>query len=240
MEYENYCIGDRELPYKFIFVTGACRSGKTTFSRIMGSMKNVEWIEEPYELSLLLKSIQLADIDDVQSNYWRKELFQGICKELVNSTVLLRNGNFRPEDLSSIWRYKEGEEIFQRLVNICTRNQVQDFIRKNNSYFVIDIPGILGSASFIKYVCESIKIIHVVRNPYDVAEAIYQKHWYSDERVQHPESNNIFRKYCENEIVYYVPWWCEEGREQDFILATEYERGILYWIYTVGGGYKQL
>lgn len=226
----KYCIGNEEPIDNLFFVTGACRSGKTLFSKILASTQNTEWIEEPYELSLLLWAIQAgkssADLE------WEEKAFNAICKELINSAILLRNGNFRPEDLSTIWNYKEAKEIFQRLVNINTRNQVQDYIKENNSHFIIDIPGILGSSKFMKRACKGVRVIHVIRNPYDVAEAVCQKHWNSNESLEHPLNNDIYRKFnCKgNNKEYYIPWWVKEGMEYDFVEATEYERGIIYWI----------
>ena len=156
----KYCNGNEEPIDNLFFVTGACRSGKTLFSKILASTQNTEWIEEPYELSLLLWAIQAgkssADLE------WEEKAFNAICKELINSAILLRNGNFRPEDLSTIWNYKEAKEIFRRLVNINTRNQVQDYIKENNSHFIIDIPGILGSSEFMKKACKGLSIIHVM------------------------------------------------------------------------------
>lgn len=225
----KYCIGNEEPIDNLFFVTGACRSGKTLFSKILASTQNTEWIEEPYELSLLLWAIQAgkssADLE------WEEKAFNAICKELINSAILLRNGNFRPEDLSTIWNYKEAKEIFQRLVNINTRNQVQYYIKENNSHFIIDIPGILGSSEFMKRACKGVRIIHVIRNPYDVAEAVCQKHWNSNESLEHPLNNDIYRKFnYKGNTEYYIPWWVKEGMEYDFVEATEYERGIIYWV----------
>lgn len=231
MEYENYCIGNKECPYKLFFVTGASRSGKTTFSKILGSMKNAEWIEEPYELSLLLWTIQLEK-EKHDFAKWRGEVFNAICKELINNVILLRNGNFRPGDLSTIWNYKDGKEIFQRLVNVNTRDEVQEYIKDNNCHFIIDIPEALHSSEFMRRTWKDLKILHVVRNPYDVADAVCSKHWNSDEKLCFPSNNGIFRKHkCKVDgKLYYIPWWVEEKHEEEFISATEYERGIIYWI----------
>lgn len=231
MDFENYYIGNNEQPYNLIMVTGACRSGKTILSRILGSMQYAEWIEEPYELILLLKCVQVGKADATEKR-WMGQIFSGLCKELVNDAILLRNANFRPEDLSTIWRYKEEKEIFQRLVNVNTRSQVERYVKEKGSCFIIDVPEVLNSIGFMKEVYERLQIIHVIRNPYDVAEAVYQKHWYSDLCLQHPQVNDLYRKYyyMEEQAEYYIPWWVEEGCEQDFVRAGEYERGIMYWI----------
>lgn len=71
---------------------------------------------------------------------------------------------------------------------------------------------------------------HVVRNPYDVAQAVLEKHWFSDERMKYPDDNSPYRKYVQNGETYYIPWWLEEEREEEFIDAGEYERGIIYWL----------
>lgn len=124
----NFYVGNGRLPYKLLFVTGVCRSGKTTLSRLLGSLQNMEWIEEPYELSMLLWSMECGNWHgDFE---WERQVFTGICKELVNETVLLRRGNFRPNDLSTLWNYKEGKEIFDRLVNLNTREEVENISKR--------------------------------------------------------------------------------------------------------------
>ncbi|HAP20878.1 MAG TPA: hypothetical protein DCR27_06340 [Lachnospiraceae bacterium] len=223
-------VGNGQLPYNMMFVTGACRTGKTTLSRILGSLEHVEWIEEPYELSLLLWSMGYGKADD---NFtWEKQIFTGICKELINDTILLRRGNFRPGDLSTLWNYKEGKEIFERLVNLNTRQDVKEYLKAANRKFVIDIPNILGQANFIKQNCKNMVLFHVVRNPYDIAQAVYEKHWYSDENIRFPSDgdNTPCRKYAKDGAEYCIPWWLEEGREEEFIDAAEYERGVIYWL----------
>ncbi len=224
----NFYVGNGRLPYKLLFVTGVCRSGKTTLSRLLGSLQNMEWIEEPYELSMLLWSMECGNWHgDFE---WERQVFTGICKELVNETVLLRRGNFRPNDLSTLWNYKEGKEIFDRLVNLNTREEVEKYIQATQRSFVIDIPNILGQADFIRQSSEDMIWFHVVRNPYDVAQAVLEKHWFSDERMKYPDDNSPYRKYVQNGETYYIPWWLEEEREEKFIDAGEYERGIIYWL----------
>lgn len=231
MSIDNYCIGNSEQPYQFLFVTGACRTGKTTFSRILGSMRNTEWIEEPYELSLFLKYIQVDQLDSFAKN-WREQAFAALCKELANDAILLRNGNFRPGDLSTIWNYKEGKEIFHRLVNVNSRTQALEYIGENSSRFVIDVPEVVNTTNFIKKAYHNLNVIHFIRNPYDVAEAVFQKGWYSDVAIQHPEMNDLYRQYPDRKErrECFIPWWVEEGYEQYFVDAAEYERGIMYWI----------
>lgn len=231
MNYDNYCIGNEKQPYQFIFVTGACRSGKTTFSRILGSMQHTEWIEEPYELILFLKNIQI-DRADASVKRWREQIFGALCKELANDAILLRNGNFRPNDLSTIWNFKEGNEIFHRLVDVNTRTEVEEYVKEKGSRFVIDVPEVLNTAGFMKGAYHNLSVIHFIRNPYDVAEAVFQKGWYSDQSIQNPEVNDLYRIYLDKgkNIEYFIPWWIEDGYEQDFVEATEYERGIMYWI----------
>lgn len=233
LNYENYYIGNGEQPFKILFVTGACRTGKTTLSRILGSMRHTEWLEEPYALWLLLQYAQVEKADAVMQR-WRGQVFVAMCKELANDGILLRNGNFRPNDLSTVWNFKESQEIFHRLVNVNTRSQVEEYIEKNGSCFVIDVPEALKCTKFIKETYADLRVVHVVRNPYDVAEMIYQKHWYSDQHIRRPELNNLYRKYEDQKKQrWFIPWWVMEENEQDFVEAEEYERGIMYWVFHV-------
>lgn len=65
-----------------------------------------------------------------------KRVFPAIYKEQINGHVLLRNANCRPNDLSSIWNYKEDTEIFGCLVNVNTKDQAKEYIINEKKVFL--------------------------------------------------------------------------------------------------------
>ncbi len=227
MTNKDYFIGNDLFKEKIIVITGCCRSGKTTLSKLLGTTKEVEWIEEPYPLMLLAELVCIGKLD---TNIF-SAIFPAICKEIINDHVLLRNANFRANDLSSIWNYKEGSEIFNRLINLKTREDVKQYILKEKKIFLFDIPEILPAIELLRKCCPNALFIHVIRDVYDVADAVYRKKWYSNENIVNVKNNTPFRDYFseKKKCIVKIPWWLSEGKEELFCEVDEYERGIMYW-----------
>jgi Sulfotransferase family len=77
------------------------------------------------------------------------------------------------------------------------------------------------------------KIIHIYRDGRDCADSLVRSFdAMSDSKLTHLRSGEmpIGRKY--NHL--YVPWWVENGREDEFIRATPYIRSIWMWKKMVG------
>lgn len=220
-----YVFGDNDYTsFNITFVTGACRSGKTTLCKFLASHSGLEWIEEPYGLG---QSIFLQEVlNENKSIVWSYIYSQ--MKELCIENILLRNANFRPNDLSSILKTKATYEIDHRLHNVLTRDDAGSFIKLSKSKFFIDIPQIrreLFNAPFFEYV----QVIHMLRSPFDVCIDIVQKKWYSTQHLLKPISNELYRKFVLETEVYYLPWWVPEPMSVDFIKYNDYERAIYYW-----------
>lgn len=227
MTENGYFIGNGLFEENILLVTGTCRAGKTLLSKLLASTRNIEWVEEPYTLLLLPV---LTGIGYITPDLFSL-IFPAVCKELISDHILLRNGNFRANDLSSIWNYKEGSEIFERLVNINSRNEVKKYIKDKNKVFLLDIPEVLPFTNLIRNCCKNVLIIHVVRNGYDVASAVTEKQWFSDNNLKCINQNMPYRSYVQNERKsdIHIPWWIEYGEEESFITASMFERGMMYW-----------
>lgn len=224
----NVVVGnDSYENLEVVLVTGTCRSGKTLLSQIMGTMKNVEWIEEPWTI------MQLPIIEKmgIINREFAKSLIRANLKELFNDNILLRNGNFRPKDLSNIWNIKEADEIFNRLNNIQTRDEVKKHMMDNKSVFLLTLPEVLPCIDLFYEALPNLKVIHVVRNGLKVAEMVKEKAWFSKESLLNPRNNQIFKKYKRTEFreSFFIPWWVESGYEEKFMNYGYFEKGLYYW-----------
>lgn len=224
----HWTIGNnKDDEIKVIVITGACRSGKTTLSRLLGSMENIEWIEEPWSLLQLPLLEHFSMIDEqIAINFIKSNV-----KELFNDNILLRNGNFRPGDLSSIWNIKKTSNIFNRLNNIKTRDDVRNYVNKNNNILLIDIPEVQPFIEILYKCFSNIKIIHVVRNGLSVANEIKSKGWFSKANILNPQNNLLYYKY-NKEIIdkeYFIPWWVEKDNINSFLNYNEFSKGLYYW-----------
>lgn len=184
----DYFIGDGSFDYQLIFVLGTSRAGKSLFSRLLSTAENIDWIFEPQIVQTSILLSQLGKLDERYAD----NLLKAACKEIINSDILLRSANFRPNDMSSIYNYKDAVTIFERLVNINSREEVEEYIKSKNMYFIMDIPNLLPYVAYIKRVFPKARIIHVVRNGYQVAEEVSKKKWYSIERMRNRKDNYVF------------------------------------------------
>lgn len=228
MSEKDWILGGCELDtkHKVILITGACRSGKTLLSKLLCSMKDVEWIEEPYSLETLpvLMAFGLINPSIFKSYIYTSS------QELFNDNILLRNGNFRPNDLSTVWNIKKSPEIFHRLLNVKTREDVKKYMSTNNPYFVLDLPEILPFVELIRNCFSDMHIIHVIRNPYCVALEIEKKQWFSTSNLLAPNNGLLFYQWKNEQYKkIFLPWWVEESDIDEFLTSSEYERGLLYW-----------
>lgn len=221
----KYCIGYDEFPYTITFVTGASRSGKSLFSRLMSTAENIEWLFEPYAVYMpaVLASIGQLDIQIATG------MMRDACRELIHDRILLRNANFRPKDVSSIYRYKDAKTIFNRLYQLESHDDVDAYITKRHVNFILDIPKHSCPIDVMREAFPAAKFIHIVRNGFSVAKATEQKGWFDLEHINKKKEHGIaYRKSC-MASKQFVPYWLPKEKEQEFISTTNYGRGVIYW-----------
>jgi hypothetical protein len=227
----DYTLGVGLMPSRNIcIITGACRSGKTTLGNLLATASNVENFEEPWTSMTLPIAAGLGLIEKGVA----MDLFSAGISELINDAILLRYANFRPGDLSSIYRKKSAEEIFDRLTNLKSREDVAQYIEKNNPLFLLNLPEISPFIDFFEGSHVEPKIIIVVRSPGAVAADLVDKNWFSDEQLKKPKNQIYYRKilHCSGE--FYLPWWVKPNQDDFFLSLSELDRGAYYWCEMVG------
>lgn len=219
--------GTAHMDFRVAIVTGVCRSGKTLVGQLLGSMANVEHIDEPW-LPMMLPVLQGKGLIDPDVG---KTLLQSFTEELFNDMILLRNANFRPSDLSSMWTRKNAQEIFSRLVNLHSRRDVRKYVAEHRSVLLYNLAEVMPYLSFLTDAFPRCKVIHVIRNGLDVATSTAEKQWFSNERLANPSNNQVFRAYQSNidRTQYYLPWWLREDDSEAFLTMGDFARGVCYW-----------
>lgn len=223
----EWVIGNSEWPeWQIIIVTGACRSGKTLLCRLLASFEHVEWIEEPYLISQLPIMHEKGLLND--ESYRR--LFVATIKEACVENILLRNANFRKGDLSSIYAMKTIEEIEYRSEKLISRKEALQYALDNKMIFVIDLPQIRSDVQWLLKSYESLKIINLIRNPFEVALDIEKKGWLSQSQIMCPQNNELHFVHtnCEEQLNYL--WWINPSDYERYLEFSNFERGLYYWI----------
>lgn len=222
----SFPLGKSSLNFRTVIITGLYRSGKTTLGNLLATNHNVEHSEEPWVLDALPILTKIGAIDEVLG----KEMFVAHLHELMNDTVLLRRSNFRPGDASSIWTKKSPEEIFSRLVNLQTRADVADFVKKNKPALLLVIPNspLFNLPAIFDFIPDC-RVVHVVRRGVDVAYQIKEKGWWSDKQLIKPPHSRIYHQTMRRGRPFYVPCWIESKDVKKFIGYSEFERALFYW-----------
>ncbi len=232
----TFSSANRLFNFRTAIVLGACRSGKTTLGNLIGSCKFVDNIEEPWTAKIITLMSGLRMIPKNLS----KEILLNFITESYNETILFRTQSFRPTDMSSIWKQKENQEIIERLTKYETRKDVQDYIRKNNPLFFINLTEVQPFIKLLRETLKNTKLIHVIRNGYEVATECMIKRWFSDEQLENPVKALPYKLYTFNKTLYHIPWWVGEDEEELFLNYSEFERCVYYWCQTIESSAKEL
>lgn len=89
-------------------------------------------------------------------------------------------------------------------------------------------PFLSLAPNFVLDALPNAKIVHIVRDGRDCANSLVQNYdVLTDEKLTDLKANEarLGRRYDHR----YVPWWVEEGREQQFLHSTPYVRAIWMW-----------
>jgi len=225
----TFSSATRLFNFRTAVVFGVCRSGKTSLGTLIGSCKFVDNIEEPWTAKIITLMSGLKMMPKKLS----KEVLLNFITESYNDTVLFRNQSFKPSDMSSIWNQKEKDEIDYRLTRLETRQDAQNYIKKNDPLFLINLTEVQPFTNLLTETLKNIKLIHVVRNGYEVASDCLKKRWFSDKQLQNPIKALPYKLYTLNKKLYHIPWWVGKDEEELFIKYNEFERCIYYWCQTI-------
>jgi Sulfotransferase family len=217
--------GLKRCDFPVAVITGACRSGKTLLANALATCLEAEAADEPWNVMML----PMVAANKLVATEFAQQWFSTALSELMNDLVLLRQSNFRPTDLSSIWTKKTPREILERIVNIQTRQDVGAAIVNNRLTLLLTLAECSPFVGFMADSIPNIKFIHVVRNGLDTSKEIFEKEWFSDEQLLNPKNAQLYYSYKKGGLTYFLPWWVNITEADNFLGMTEYERAMFYW-----------
>jgi len=206
-------------------ITGCCRSGKTTLGNLLSTADYVENAEEPW-VPMMLPIISGINMINEKSAI---ELFDASVVELFNELILLRGANFRPDELSSIYRQKTLSEISDRLTNFKNREDVATFIGRHKPLLLLNLAETSHFLSFFFKTSIISKVILVTRECRSVVADVTSKGWLSNNHLKHPKNRIPYRNYKYNNQEWSIPWWVQNNDEEYFINLVEMDRAAYYW-----------
>ena len=146
-----------------VFISGLTRSGKALLCPIVSSFENTEKVNVNFFLEQIPFLNHIDKINDEASIYLLKT---GISMMLYDNAIG-RNVNFRKDDYTSVWKYRNPKEYIDRL-SIPDDNSVIKKIEDDLRLFPMMVHNGLSHGKIWFAAFPSAKMIHMQRNPIDI------------------------------------------------------------------------
>lgn len=202
------------LTKEIVFLDGLTGTGKTMFGPLISSFDRIQngRFEYIYEYLSILKHHNKIS-DDASSS-----LFKLISDIKLHDGLISREVNFRPKDLSSVFRSGKGIKYLRQLF-YNDGNKLKNRIKNESPILFLITHQILSCMdSLFDTFQEKIKVIHTVRHPLHLIE-----HWasYIDNHGNESKDFTMWFKYNEEEL----PWFAH-GWEEKYVNSNAYEKSI--------------
>jgi len=213
---------------KTIYVVGLPRSGKSTTYNVLASCKDVEALEEPFDLlSIAQKASQYSPDSVIYQQY--QDLYLAMMENHFSELVLGRTYNFRKQDKSYVFNYKTSDHVELAHAR-ARRKDVLTYAQSANTNFVIAFNDLEQSLNFVAAGIPNVQFVHIKRNVLDVALGIAKKEWLTDEQLS--TQANLAPAYRltmrSNGKLLYLPYLINETQAKLFVSLNNFERALMY------------
>ena len=163
MSKDKIKIGLHEnIAKNIIFVDGLARTGKTMFNSIIPSLENVEHTKVVSLIDQIVPAVSLG----IVSVQFAKALLRMTLNEIAYNTLISRNMNFRYEDLTGIFKFKDPMLYFKRLT-FQDGEAITEELRRNKYLFPIRTQELLLNFDSFSKLEIDYKMLAEFRNPID-------------------------------------------------------------------------
>ncbi|MGE4348923.1 MAG: hypothetical protein AB7D28_04090 [Candidatus Berkiella sp.] len=217
----------RKSAFKYIFIVGSSRVGKTSLASYLAKEQCFEFLDEPWLpmfLPVLLRTRQLSKEAGLA-------MLNSYLDELGNNILLYRRGNFRFRDASSIWKFKSIKMVVKRLVQLNSRSDAIEYAKKNHTRILITLPETTPFIDDFLNLSPDFLVIYMTRNQEDVVKEYLGRQWLSDDQLIQPKNNQPYRIFILNEKKYYLPWWIDEKDAENFIGLDDRARAEFSYLF---------
>ena len=159
----NISLQRETIESNLVFISGLTRSGKALLCPIVSSFENTEKVNVNFFLEQIPYLNHLDKINDEASIYLLKT---GITMMLYDNAIG-RNANFRNDDYTSVWKYRNPKEYLDRL-SIPDGDSVIKKIEDDLRLFPMMVHNGLSHGKIWFAAFPSAKMIHMQRNPIDI------------------------------------------------------------------------
>ena len=197
----NSSLHRETIENNLVFISGLTRSGKALLCPIVSSFENTEKVNVNFFLEQIPFLNQLDKISDEASIFLIKT---GISMMLYDNAIG-RNVNFRKDDYTSVWKYRNPMEYINRL-SIPDGDIVIKKLEKSSNIFPMMIHNGLIHANLWFSAFPSLKMIHMQRNPVDIVFSWINKGYGGDFYASKRTSTPVI-KYKNEFLPYFAYGW---------------------------------
>jgi len=196
---------------------GAPRSGTTYLQQLVRSLKHTGG---KIGQILPVATFHLVNQDLTVQQY------NALCGSLRRGIQIYLSGeyNSRFRALEDWWQAPTQGHRFWHVIRQGARPQPHLFVYKE--------PFLCLAPEFALDSLPDARLIYIYRDGRDVANSLVESYdVLDDQKLTHLRSAEarLGRRYDER----YIPWWVEEGREEEFVDSSPYVRAIWLWTYMV-------
>ena len=210
-----------------VFVFGAARSGKTTVAKLASSFAGVNHVDEYWPLL----AISIAANGKEISTDAFSSIARCMMAELQNDSALLRFGNFRPRDASSIFKYKSKREILERLIKLKSRSESAQYVKEKKYKLWLTCTDLNICEDLFQNTFQTSPRVLILRHPTKVSYEISKKKWFANQTLLRPTSNTPTVKFYSKalKLNLFLPWWLPRNEHDSWVNSDEITRGLIYW-----------
>jgi hypothetical protein len=202
------------LAKKVVFVDGLPGCGKTLFSALISSMDRVELLSYAYDVE---HTCSLYSLGKIPMDAAKTMISLQTDLKLYN-TMMGRDINFRPTDLSSVIKSCNPARYFHRLFSPGDE-KIPEIIRQESPILNLSVHNLLGYSEPIFQALEGRCVfIEVVRHPLYM---VRQQALNMSKLLESVRDFTVYYAYKNRELPYYVNGW-----ENEYLKSNSIERSI--------------
>ena len=203
------------LQKKIVLISGLTRSGKALLCPIISSFNNAEKVNVNFSLEQIPVLNYLGEMKDNVTKF----LLQSGMNLSIYDNAIGRNSNFRSDDFTSIWKYRDPLEYINRLTQPDGDIALEKLNSQNRIFSMMVHNGLWHADIWFK-AFPDIKFIHISRNPVDIAYSWIGK-GYGGDFYSSGRAAIVTYEYKNNTLPYYAFGW-----EEKYISLSKIDRII--------------
>ena len=196
-------------------VDGLTRSGKKLSCRILSMLEGIDFAQ----YHSIIEKIVWCNAEGLMPTEVALPLLQTVTDEHIYNRAIGRNLNHRPSDETCIYKSFEVEEYLKRMAAPDGKTAIDAF-NKSNRVQLYYTHFTLSGCSILFEAFPYLKMVHILRNPIDLAEDWLRRGW-GDRYGTDPLAFTLLARQGDDT----VPWFAAEWGEE-YLKMTPAERCI--------------